>query len=36
MMILKHPQNGSLKDILTLLLANGQQGKHMKTKIGQQ
>ena len=32
-MILKHPQNGSLKGISTLLLASGPQGKLMKTQV---
>ena len=34
-MITKHPQNGSLKGISTLLLAAGQQGKFMKTQLKQ-
>ena len=34
-MILKHPQNGSSNDISTLLLADGSQGKLMKTQFDQ-
>ena len=33
-MTLKHPQNGSLKGISTLLLATCQQGKLMSTQSG--
>ena len=33
-MILKHPQNGSSKGILTLLWTHHQQGKLMKTLFG--
>ena len=36
LMITKHPQNGSLKSLSTLLLAAGQQRKLMKTQFGQQ